>query len=148
MSHTHFCDVAGHPWQCESSKCICICQTQMEQGDHSHCPTELRACSAHDSEQASIAHREQDVPGGLQKAPDGGRAVTCAEQEGWGTLQPISPEIDERLGEWFASDRESIGFCFLCGNAIPTEADFITETNTHDCTEGRLFEEMIRRGKP
>lgn len=147
MSHTHFCDIAGHRWQCESRDCICMCQARMEQGDHSRCPIELRACSEHDDEQVSIAHREQDFPGGLQEANARGRAVTCAEQRGWGRLKPIPPEIDEKFEGWAASDRESIGFCFLCGNAIPTEADFITETNTHDCAEGRLFEEKIRRGK-
>jgi hypothetical protein len=151
MSHTHFCDIAGHSWQCESSECICICQKQMEEGDHSRCPIELRACSEHDNEQLSFANREQDVPGGLQKATANGSAATCTEQpkhEEWVRLEPIPPEIEEKLGEWFASERESIGFCFLCGNPILTEGDLIPETNTHNCAEGSLFEEYkkIRRG--
>lgn len=138
MSHTHFCDVAGHPWQCESSECICICQTPMEQGDHSHCSIELRACPEHDDEQ-SIVNGEQGVPGVVDSS------ATRTEPEGWGRLEPIAPEIEEKLSEWFASDRNSIGFCCLCGNTIPTEDDFIPHTYTHNCPEGRLFEEKKHR---
>ena len=82
MSHTHFCDIAGHPWQCESSECICMCQKPMEQGDHSRCPIELRACSEHDDEQFSIVDREQGAPGELQEATADGRSATRTEQEG------------------------------------------------------------------
>jgi hypothetical protein len=147
MSHTHFCDVAGHPWQCESSECICICQVQMEQGDHNRCPIELRACSQHDNEQFSVVHREERTPSGLHEADASGPPATRTEQEGWVRLKPIPPEINQKLGEWAASERESIGFCCLCGNRIPTEGDLIPDTNTHDCAEGRLFEEKIRRGE-
>ena len=141
MSHIHGCDIAGHTWQCESSDCICICQRPMEQGDHSHCSIELRACPEHDGEQVSIANPEQGAPGVV------GNSATRTEPEGWGRLEPIAPEIEEKLSEWFASDRESIGFCCLCGNPIPTEDDLIPETNTHNCAEGRSFREKIRRGK-
>jgi hypothetical protein len=129
MSHTHFCDIAGHPWQCESSECICICQVQMEQGDHSRCSIELRACFEHD--------------GSLPEETAGGRSATRTEQEGWGRLKPNPPEIEEKFGKWAASESESIGFCFLCGNPILTDRDFIPDRNTHDCAEGRLFEEKI-----
>ena len=141
MSHKHFCDIAGHPWQCESSECICMCQEQMEQGDHSCCPIELRACSEHDDEQFSIVHREQGAPGGLQEATSGDRSATRTEQEGWGRLKPIPPEIEEKFEQWAASERNSIGFCFLCGHSILTEGDLIPGTNTHNCAEGWLFEE-------
>jgi hypothetical protein len=124
----------------------------MEHGDHSRCPIELRACSEHDNEQVSIAHREQGATGGLQEATAGGCSATRTEQpqhEDWARLEPMSPEIDQKLGEWFSSERDSIGFCFLCGNAIPTESDLIPDTNTHNCAEGQLFEEYkkIRRGQ-
>jgi hypothetical protein len=139
MSHKHFCDMAGHPWQCESSECICICQKPMEQGDHNRCSIELRACSEHGDEQVSIAEPEQDAPGVV------GSSATRTEPEGWGRLEPIAPEIEEKLSEWFTSDRESIGFCCLCGHSIPTENDFIPDTFTHNCEEGRLFEEKKHR---
>jgi hypothetical protein len=113
----------------------------MEQGDHSRCPIELRACSEHDNEQVSIVNGERGVPSVVDSS------ATRTEPEGWGRLEPIAPEIEERLSEWFASDRESIGFCCLCGNPIPTEDDLIPETNTHNCAEGRSFREKIRRGK-
>jgi len=60
MSHRHFCDYAGHYWECEGaalrplsgnagpSECICLeHQTSMEEGDHSNCPVELLACPEH-----------------------------------------------------------------------------------------------------
>jgi hypothetical protein len=63
MSHKHFCDHAGHEWECEGkalrplagepepSVCICIDhQVPMEDGDHSHCTVELFACPEHRDE--------------------------------------------------------------------------------------------------
>ena len=47
ISHKHYCDVEGHEWRCSDSTCICICGEPMEQGDHSECAVELRACSEH-----------------------------------------------------------------------------------------------------
>jgi hypothetical protein len=117
----------------------------MEQGDHSHCSIELRACPEHDDEQFSIVHREQGAPSGLHEADASGSPTTSTEQEGCGRLQPIPPEIGEKFDEWAASERNSIGFCLLCGNPIPTEGDFIPDTYTHNCAEGRLFEEQKHR---
>ncbi len=55
MSHRHFCDFAGHNWQC-SGDCECCCGLPMEGHDHSECPVELRACPEHaDEQQRSIA---------------------------------------------------------------------------------------------
>lgn len=64
MSHIHFCDVAGHYWECDGSALrsltgktepsICICEKHrvpMEEGDHSECPIELLACPEHRGEQ-------------------------------------------------------------------------------------------------
>jgi hypothetical protein len=113
----------------------------MEQGDHSRCSIELRACPGHDDEQPSIVDREQGAPSELHEVDASGSPTTSTEQEGWGRLQPLPPEIDEQLHQWFVSDRTSIGFCCLCGNTIPTENDFIPYTYTHNCEEGRLFEE-------
>jgi hypothetical protein len=62
MSHRHFCDFAGHYWECEGTAlrhfageptpCMCIKhQVSMEEGDHSQCPVELLACPEHRDEQ-------------------------------------------------------------------------------------------------
>ena len=63
MSHRHYCYVSGHDWQC-SDGCACICGLPMEQGDHSDCPVELRACPEHkdETEQQMTArvHRSRD----------------------------------------------------------------------------------------
>ena len=62
MSHTHFCYVAGHYWQCEGtalrggdtepSVCVCVCGLPLEGFDHSGChdPIELLACPEHREE--------------------------------------------------------------------------------------------------
>jgi hypothetical protein len=60
MSHTHFCDYAGHVWECngaailplaghrEPSPCFCLRrQVPMENRDHSQCSIELLACPEH-----------------------------------------------------------------------------------------------------
>ena len=64
MSHRHFCDFAGHYWECagaalrlfagdsEPTACMCLKhQVSMEEGDHSKCPVELLACPEHRDEQ-------------------------------------------------------------------------------------------------
>lgn len=64
MSHRHFCDVAGHYWECEGralragdsepSICICLpCGLPLEGFDHSGCadPVELLACPDHMEEE-------------------------------------------------------------------------------------------------
>jgi hypothetical protein len=63
MSHRHFCDVAGHYWECEGTAqrsfaggmepSVCIClehHVPMEEGDHSKCPIELLSCPEHRDE--------------------------------------------------------------------------------------------------
>jgi hypothetical protein len=64
MNHRHFCDFAGHEWECsgsalrplagdvEPSTCICLShQVPLENGDHSECSIELLACPEHREEQ-------------------------------------------------------------------------------------------------
>ena len=85
MSHSHFCDFAGHFWQCEGTALhplagdtepsICMCDTcgvPMEDGDHSACMIELLACAEHMDEQLRAmqdarATEAQDEP--LSPAP-------------------------------------------------------------------------------
>ena len=62
MSHHHFCDAEGHEWECASPSCECICGLLMEGHDHSECPIELRACTAHaDGEVGASAEPESDA---------------------------------------------------------------------------------------
>jgi hypothetical protein len=64
MSHQHYCDYAGHDWECdgtalrplagdtEPSVCICVMhQVPVIDGDHGDCPIELLACPEHRDEQ-------------------------------------------------------------------------------------------------
>jgi hypothetical protein len=66
MSHRHFCDYAGHEWDCtgsalrpiaghtEPSTCMCLRHhVPMEDGDHSECSIELLACPEHREAQLS-----------------------------------------------------------------------------------------------
>jgi hypothetical protein len=148
MSHTHWCDIAGHPWECESSDCICICQQPMEQSDHTRCSIELKACAEHGDYQFSVVRHEEVTPSGPYEGNASDPPAMRTEREDWVRLQPIAPEIEEKLSKWFATDSESIGFCCLCGSPILTERDIIPGSNyTHTCAEGRLFEEKKRRGK-
>jgi hypothetical protein len=62
MSHRHYCDFAGHDWQC-SGDCECCCGLPMERHDHSDCPVELRACPEHaDEQQRSIEEAMSSEP--------------------------------------------------------------------------------------
>ena len=58
--HRHFGEVVGHYWQC-GDDCICICGLPMEQGDHSDCPIELRACAEHAGQDGLTAEVSPDA---------------------------------------------------------------------------------------
>jgi len=72
MSHRHFCDVAGHWWQCggtalrpgdkEPSVCVCLkCGVPLESGDHTHDYVELLACAEHrKADEASTVPRQSE----------------------------------------------------------------------------------------
>jgi hypothetical protein len=66
-------------------------------------------------------------------------------KDDWVPIEFPQAEIEEKFAEWAGSKLESVGFCFLCGNQIATEQDFIPGTNTHNCKEGQEFEARIRR---
>jgi len=70
MSHRHYCDWAGHDWQCSREGCECICGFRMEGHDHADCPVELRPCPEHkdDAEQAIAETKTQEPdPALIQK---------------------------------------------------------------------------------
>ena len=79
MSHRHFCDYAGHEWECEGtalrpirgdtepSTCMCLNhQVSMEDGDHSMCSIELLACPEHREAQlqkmATVDRPDEESP--------------------------------------------------------------------------------------
>ena len=94
MSHQHFCDVAGHEWDCEGtavrelagdtepSVCMCIRhRIPMEEGDHSECSIELLACSEHREEQLRSINENRTKPTGLNA------------MDGWDDLfRPMTPD--------------------------------------------------------
>jgi hypothetical protein len=74
MSHQHFCDVAGHWWDCEGaalrlgdkepSVCMCLkCGVPLESGDRSHDYAELLACPEHRRVDKSSTAPRQAEPG-------------------------------------------------------------------------------------
>jgi hypothetical protein len=75
MSHRHYCDVAGHSWECEGKAlrgaateptvCKCLpCCRPLEGFDHRgcHAPIELLACPEHWSADASTGTARQAKP--------------------------------------------------------------------------------------
>ena len=73
MSHKHWCDYAGHEWECsgsairpfqnEPTPCFCMQhQTSMDDGDHSNCPIELIACPEHRRDQKIAMGYDPDQP--------------------------------------------------------------------------------------
>ena len=104
MTHSHFCDVAGHYWDCDGtatrplagsknpSTCMCpIHDVPMTTGDHSLCPIELLACPEHPDDQVhSLPCGEQICNDYINSA--GGRGAERNDAE----AKPI------------------IGFCLWC----------------------------------
>ena len=71
MSHKHYCDAEGHEWQCTDSTCECVCDLLMEQGNHSECPIELRACPEHQDVQLPESADDELTPNYFKAAAHG-----------------------------------------------------------------------------
>jgi hypothetical protein len=56
---------------------------------------------------------------------------------------PISlpPNLEEMFDAWLEHPGPNVGWCLQCNGPIESESDLIEGTNTHDCKQGRLFEE-------
>ncbi len=104
MSHRHFCDHAGHFWDCngtalrslagDTEPSVCTCsdhQVSMEDGDHSQCTVELLACPEHRDEQL----REMGYEPGTSNMP---------------------PPMDEADACVFTDSdgKPTVGFCLWC----------------------------------
>ena len=94
MSHRHYCDFAGHEWECGAG-CECCCGLPMEGHDHSDCPVELRVCGEH-----SEAQRERI-------------AEAMSQQPGPEPIQQWQERPCCRCGCTEAESR-IVGFCFWC----------------------------------
>ena len=71
MSHKHWCDYAGHYWDCDGTAVrlfqaepiVCMCAdhgTPMEDGDHSDCTIELLSCPQHRADHMRAMGYEPD----------------------------------------------------------------------------------------
>jgi len=114
MSHRHFCDSAGHWWDCngtalrrgetEPSVCLCVaCGRPLEGFDHGECdaPVELVVCPEHQEEE----RRRMDE---ARKAYER-RAAQFGFEEKWTRMKalPDGPEKDALGGEiveWLFGD--------------------------------------------
>jgi hypothetical protein len=101
----------------------------MEQGDHSDCSTEILTCPKHLAE--------------LMNAPDGRLPVNEEEVEDGFVPIEIPDNFDEMLEAWSETDFPRVGLCLMCGEIIRSEDDFLPGTYTHNCEQGRAFEEKI-----
>jgi hypothetical protein len=129
LSHTHWCDYAGHHWECpgtairlfqaEPSVCMCIQHgVPMEDGDHNACFIELLLCPEHRADQMRAMGYEPEYTEELP--PD----------------QESSMFRDER-------GNKTVGFCVWCGR------DFFTleEHYAHwgEPTNCPVFKEYIEK---
>jgi len=94
--HHHFCDFAGHRWECTNTECECFDHNvSMENGDHSQCRIELRACPEHEAEAA------QAIAEAMSAEPD------PALVEKWQDRQHCECGCAE-------AERRIVGFCMWC----------------------------------
>jgi hypothetical protein len=128
MSHRHFCDYAGHYWQCdgaalrladtEPSLCMCCDHgLPMEDGDHSRCTIELLACPEHREAQL----RQMGYEPGTANMPSKGVAETKAWRDEDG--HPIA------------------GFCLWCNKNFYSMAEVKTH-NADEMKECPVFQEL------
>jgi len=114
MRHRHFCDVAGHWFECdgkalrrgdiEPSVCMCdTCGLPLEEGDHSQCQNlvELVACPEHRDEE-----RRRMEEG---KKESDRRAAEFGFDGKWARMKalPDGPEkhaLAEEIVEWLFGD--------------------------------------------
>lgn len=119
MSHRHFCDEVGHEYDCSSADCECICGLLMEEGDHSECPIELRACPEHKPEQD---RRMAEA----MLAAEG-----CASFENGNEPLPPLPHCDCGCAD---IQGESVGFCLWCSHSYQDYSPAIENQHfAHHC---------------
>ena len=115
MSHRHYCDYAGHDWQC-AGDCECICGLPMEGNDHSECPVELRACPEHSAAQ-QLSHAE----------------ATSSEPMKGRIKIPPRRKLVRALRR--ASRAGFVGACVWCGHGYKRFSLKIQEAHLKECAE-------------
>ena len=119
MSHRHYCYVSGHDWQC-SDNCECICGVLMEEGDHSDCPVELRACPEHKDE------TEQQMTAVESTAVKIDFSVLCQKRE--------QPRLHCECGCADADPGTVVGFCLWCDHVYVDYSPKIQDQHfAYDC---------------
>lgn len=63
-------------------------------------------------------------------------------KDDWVPIQ-IPDNLDEMFADMAASDEPRVGWCLLCNSPIRNEADFLENSNTHNCEAGRAFEAKV-----
>ena len=119
MSHRHHCDVTGHDFEC-SDDCECFCGLPMEQGDHSDCPVELRACPEHRDETGRTA---------AEVAPD-------AVEIDFGILSPERQQGRPhcQCGCADADPASIVGWCLWCDHVYVEHSPATEDRHfAHDC---------------
>ena len=129
MSHRHFCDFAGHYWDCEGtatrlftpepSVCMCLnCGTPMEQGQHDDCSVELLSCPEHRADQM----RAMGYDPGYTEEP------RSAESK------PSSMFVDE-------DGNRTVGFCLWCNKDFYSMAE-VEDHNANNMANCPVSQEL------
>ena len=131
MSHRHFCDFAGHYWECDGAAVrpqmgnteptICMCLSHgvpMEEGDHSACSIELIACPEHSADQMLAMGY---APGQAVEVPNG------------------EPEESSMFRD--ADGNRTIGFCLWCNKDFYS-MDEVQAHNADDMAACEAFQEL------
>jgi hypothetical protein len=113
MSHRHYCDFAGHWFECDGkalrsgdtrpSACVCLpCGLPLEGFDHSEChdPVELIACPEHREEERRSIEELRQRHGGSAAKPEEADAAPAEAEQGE-SLAERSPEYAARPFERF-----------------------------------------------
>ena len=117
MSHRHFCDFAGHDWEC-GADCECCCGLPMEGHDHSDCPVELRACGKH------IEAQRQSIAGAMSQQADSESVQKWQER----------PHCQCGCAE--AETTKIVGFCLHCDHVYATYSPEIEDRHFADDCPG------------
>ena len=137
MSHKHFCDFAGHYWDCDGTATrlfapeatICMCmdhRVPMDEGNHSNCSVELLSCPDHRAEQM--------------------RAM------GYDPSHTIEPSTESEQSSMFtdAEGNHTVGFCLWCGKDFysPEEERQHTDNDMAECVEFQRCKDEVRASTP
>ena len=137
MSHRHWCDYAGHYWECdgaavrllapEASVCVCLDHgVPMDEGDHSNCSVELLSCREHRDEQMKAM--------------------------GYDPSYTIQPSTESERSSMFidAEGNHTVGFCLWCGKNFYSmeEERQHTDNEMAECAEFQQCKDEVRANTP